>query len=410
MTVTMEALLAQLQGAQSEIKGMREDVSGLRNPDLAGARPLPAQQVLAETVKATREQRWGFKSLGHMAHALIASNERPREHPAFKEYLKAAEAWSKTLPTGLNETVGSDGSVLVPPAFASQLLMRIYSNDLLSRTMMFPMSSNLLTIPAVDESSRAQGSRYGGVTHYWEGEANPLTESKGKFAEVDLRPSDLTVFIKATNNLIKDAPALETFINTVAMSELQFGIGNAIVNGNGTRKPQGLLRSPALVSVAVETGQTASTPLMPENLAKMYARLHSGCVPTSVWLMTQSLYADLMLMTIGQGVSNIPVMLPNQSMAGAPYGSILGRPILPVEFTSKKNTQGDIILTDLGQYVTGQIGGTEIASSIHLHFDTRETVFRFVVRLDGKTWWTSALQPANSDETQSMVVCLDTRS
>ena len=91
--------------------------------------------------------------------------------------------------SGLNETNPSDGGFLVQQDFVKTLLKRTYETGILaSRVRRIPISSNSngLKINAIDEDSRANGSRWGGVQTYWQGEADQLTGSKPKFKQMEL--------------------------------------------------------------------------------------------------------------------------------------------------------------------------------------------------------------------------------
>jgi HK97 family phage major capsid protein len=68
-------------------------------------------------------------------------------------YKKGYTGITKAAPSGLNETIASDGGVLVPPQFVNTLLQRTYENDLMSRCTLFPMTSNVLKIPAINETT-----------------------------------------------------------------------------------------------------------------------------------------------------------------------------------------------------------------------------------------------------------------
>jgi HK97 family phage major capsid protein len=88
----------------------------------------------------------------------------------------------------------------------------------------------------------------------------------------------------------------------------------------------------------------------------------------------------------------------------------MGRPVVPVEFCSTLGTKGDIILWDPSTYLVGTRGGMQSAVSMHVYFSTAEQQFRFILRMDGKPWWTSPLTPFKGSNTQSCVVTLATRA
>ncbi len=84
---------------------------------------------------------------------------------------------------------------------------------------------------------------------------------------------------------------------------------------------------------------------------------------------------------------------------------------MPTEYNATLGTVGDIILADMGSYVTGTRGGVSSAASIHLKFDYLETAFRFVYEMDGQTWLASAITPyKGGSNTLSPFVALATRA
>jgi len=92
---------------------------------------------------------------------------------------------------------------------------------------------------------------------------------------------------------------------------------------------------------------------------------------------------------------------------------LLGRPIIPVEYASTLGTVGDIILADLSNgYILAEKGGIQADMSIHVQFVYDESVFRFVLRVDGQPVRATALTPykGGANYTQSHFVALETRS
>lgn len=102
---------------------------------------------------------------------------------------KVDERLSTRAASGLNETTPSDGGFLVQQDFVTELLKRTYETGILaSKVKKIPISTNAngMKINAIDEDSRANGSRWGGVQTYWEGEADEITASKPKFRQMEL--------------------------------------------------------------------------------------------------------------------------------------------------------------------------------------------------------------------------------
>lgn len=322
---------------------------------------------------------------------------------------------TKALPSGMNETVGTDGGFLVTPEFSNQILMRTYDNDILERTTMMPLGSgNTLKIPAVHETSRANGSRFGGVYGYWRGEAEAATASKPALSQISLTVDAITVLVRMTDELIADTTGIsaEAFVNLVVPQELKFRIGDAIINGDGVNKPFGIMDSSSLsrISVSKESGQAAAT-IVSDNILKMWARLHVSCKKNAIWLVDPSVGAALPKMTVGTAGSQMVTYMPPGGLSAAPYATLMGRPVIETEFCQDLGTVGDIILWDPTTYLTAMKQGVQAATSMHVYFLTSEQAYRFTQRIDGKSWWTSALTPRNgSSNTLTNIVVLATRA
>ena len=319
---------------------------------------------------------------------------------------KVDERLSTRAASGLNETTPSDGGFLVQQDFVTELLKRTYETGILaSKVKKIPISTNAngMKINAIDEDSRANGSRWGGVQTYWEGEADEITASKPKFRQMELSLKKLTGLCYATDELLQDAAALEAVIRQAFAEEFGFKIDDAILSGSGEGEPLGILNSGAIVTVAKEASQTDTITV--ENLIKMWNRLWSRSRANAVWYINQELEPYLYTLKIGDK----PVYIPAGGLSEKPYGTLFGRPVVPIEQCSAAGEVGDIILADIGQYLLIDKGGIKSASSIHVRFLYDENVFRFIYRVDGKPIWTKTLTPYKGSATVSPFVTLAKR-
>jgi len=309
--------------------------------------------------------------------------------------------------SGLNESNPSDGGFLVQHDFVATLLKRTYETGILaSKVKKIPISNNAngLKINSVDEDSRANGSRWGGVQTYWENEADQLAGSKPKFKQMDLSLKKLTGLCYATDELLQDASALEAVIKEAFAEEFGFKIDDAILNGSGAGQPLGVLNSASLVTVAKEA--TQSDKIMVENLIKMWNRLWSRSRANCVWYINQELEPFLYTLKIGDK----PVYIPAGGLSEKPYGTLFGRPVVPLEQCSAAGEIGDMILADISQYLLIDKGGVQAASSIHVRFLYDENVFRFIYRVDGQPIWSKPLTPYKGSATVSPFVTLAKRN
>ena len=347
----------------------------------------------------------GFKNFGEFA---LAVRDACMPGKRIDERFHLAQK----SPAGMNEGTGADGGFLVPTYFAQKILERVYAqNNLLAMTDTYVASGNSVAFPRNAETSRANGSRWGGVRAYWRNEGDQGTASFPTFSRLTLTLNKLFVMIHASDELLSDTngSALEQYLTRVAGEEISFVVSDAIMNGSGTGQPLGILSAPALLTVAKDVGQAAAT-VTSSNIANMWARLWAGCRANAVWLINQDVESQLQQMTLGADASTVLAYLPPGGLADKPQGTLLGRPVLPIEWCAALGTAGDILLADMRQYVTISRGLVESALSIHLRFDYDESVFRFIFRVDGQPWWTAPLTPYKGTNTQSCFVALATRS
>jgi len=317
--------------------------------------------------------------------------------------------------TGMGQTIGSDGGFLVPPAFVTAIWDRMQQNEsnLLPLTDQHPVVGDSLTLNASAETSRATGSRQGGVRGYWIAEGAQLTASAPTFRQIKLEPHQLAVLVYVTDKLLANAPALNTFLSRAAADEIAFMVSDTIINGTGAGQPRGLLAGAVnkpRVRVSKETGQAATT-IVAENIMKMYARLIPSAIRGARWFINQDILPQLLQMHVAVGTGGVPVYLPQNQLVSSPYGTLMGLPVQPVEYCATLGTEGDIILTNLDYQCTGTKGGIESAISMHLRFDYLEQVFRFVFAVDSQPWLASSLTPyKGSSNTVGPTITLQTRS
>jgi HK97 family phage major capsid protein len=313
---------------------------------------------------------------------------------------------------GMNETVPNEGGFLVQQDFTTMLYKDMMETGILaSKCYSVPISGNAnsIVINGIDETSRAT-TRHGGIQGYWIDEAGEKTKSKPKFRRIELNLKKLVGLCYATDELMEDANALESVIQKGFASEFGFQLDNAIINGTGAGQPLGILNSGSLVAVDKEAGQGAKT-IMFENVVNMYSRLFATSRKNAIWFINQDVEPQLFQMSMAVGTGGVPVYMPAGGLSGVPYATLFGRPVIAIEQCKTLGTQGDIILADLSEgYILAQKGGIQSDMSIHVRFVYDESVFRFVLRVDGQPFRASALTPANGTATLSHFVALKTRS
>jgi len=325
--------------------------------------------------------------------------------------IPAAKA-TKAAPSGIGTSLPQAGGVLVGSDRNTAILSRVYeSGQLLSRVAMDTVgpNSNGMTYYAEAETSRATGSRRGGVRFYWAAENSAVTTSAPTFREMELKLKKAAAAVYVTEEQLQDTAAMESYVMRILPEEIRWGVEDAILNGTGAGQPLGLENAPALISVPKEVGQDADT-VVAENVINMWARLWGPSKQRAIWLISQDVEPQLMQMSLAVGTGGSLVYTPPGGLSAAPYANMFGRPVIVHESCDNVGDVGDIWLVDPTQYQMIEKGGIQSASSIHVRFLQGESVYRFIYRVDGQPIWNSALTPFNGGATVGPFVTLAERA
>jgi HK97 family phage major capsid protein len=313
---------------------------------------------------------------------------------------------------GGNETVDSEGGFLVAPEFAPGIWQRTYAaSELASRCFDQPITtSNRLVVNRVDEDSRVDGSRWGGIQSFWLGESGIYTASQPKFSQMELIAKKLIALTYATEEQLADGPAFAAYVDKVVPLELAFKVDDAIYNGTGAGMPLGFMQSGALLKVAKASTDSGAV-ISAKDIFAMWKRRFVGSSADLVWLINQDIEDQLWDLTRGSGTA-VELLYTGPGSRGntSNYGVMMGKPVIPVEYAATLGTPGDIALVSLSQYYLARRSGVQMDTSIHVQFLTDQQAFRWKLRLDGQPAWKKPLTPKNGSNTQSPFIVVDTRS
>jgi len=337
--------------------------------------------------------KWGWNSFGEFAHHVMKG--------AAQGATLDPRLIANAPATMGSEGVGADGGFAVPPDFRNEIMTKVMGEQaLLARTDQLTSSSNSITVP-IDETTPWQST--GGIQAYWENEGGQKQQSKPLIDQATVRLNKLTVLVPITDELLEDAPALSTYLRRKAPQKINFKVTDSIINGTGAGQPLGLLNSTAKIAVDRDTNAT----IVFNDIVNMHARMFSEFRQNAIWLINQDIEPALLKMQFPGTGTAVPAYLPPGGLSATPFGTLLGRPVVPTEAAQALGTEGDIILTDLQQYMSAlKTGGIRQDVSIHLWFDYDVTAFRFVLRVGGQPWWKAAISPKNGSNTRSSIVTL----
>lgn len=408
--------IKQAETAQQASEDRKAKMDSLRQSRTGQRRTSPDSPTLGE-VRVGRNRveddpKRGFRNLADFAQEIkdcgqslhgIQTNQRIRE----AGFLQAAG-------TGMAQGVTSDGGVLVPPAFSKEIWdgARVQSDSMLQYCDTMPIDAGVesVTIPASAETSRADGSRWGGVRGCWKSELGALASSKPTFRDVKIEPQELYVFGYISDKLLRNAPGTaSTILANAAADEINFKLGDSVFNGDGAGKPKGIIGHAATIDVAKESGQAAAT-VVAQNINKMYSRCHAKFRSGAAWFINQEVEPQLEALTMVVGTGGVPLYLPPGGIADAPLGRLKGLPVIPCEYAQALGTSGDIVLANLRAYAMGVRGMVDQSISMHLKFDYAQSAFRWIFEADGQPWLASTLTAAKGSTTYSPIVTLATRA
>lgn len=375
-TINTESLteeqITQINDYNTEFEGLKAQLEAIEKVEAMKAKASTSTRQVAPAQPSTShiqvgasatDKFGGFKSSGEF---LMAVKDAGRG------------VIHKNFQNTAYERNGEDGGFLIPEEMAAGITKKLQvSESLLASTNQLTVSGNSLSI-MVDESQPWNQ----GVQAYWLAEGAQLTETKPKFAEASWKLNKLGAMVKATDELLDDATALESYIKTAAPEAIMYKINGAILNGDGVGKPRGLISSDFTVTASKESGQLADT-VVARNVVKMYARMFPQARANAAWYINPQVEEQLMVMK--DDVGNFIYLAPGSQMNNSPYGLLLGRPVIPLmSGLPALGDAGDIVFADLKYYYTLlKTTGVKAASSIHLHFDREITAFRFSMRIDG---------------------------
>ena len=289
------------------------------------------------------------------------------------------------LKAAQQERVGEDGGFLVPSDLIGEIQTVLDSDEsLLSRCRKFNVKGNRLSM-MVNEKAPWDGSS-DSIQTYWTGEGKKIVESQTTVADVDIKLEKLASLVNVTEEMLEDSAAIESLIRSEVPKSMNAKINNAIISGNGVKKPLGILNSAFGHEVAKESGQTAATVVF-KNVRGLYSHALPSAKKNGIFLMNMAVEEQLIGMQLDEASADSPsIYLPNQSIAGAPYGTLFGKPVYPMLGAMPAlGAKGDLIFVDFSYYYAAlKTQGLKSQVSVHAKWDTDEQSFKFTYRIGGK--------------------------
>lgn len=328
------------------------------------------------------ENTLGFKSFGEF---LLTIKNNPQD------------ARLKQLYEGLD----SAGGFLVPEEFRAQLWMQAIEKAVIRPfATVIPMGTDTLNIPAIVDTQHSEsGGLFGGIIAHWTEEKGAKTATDPEFRRVRLIAKKLTGFTYASDELLADsAIPLAALLTKLFGDAIAWYEDEGFIDGNGVGEPLGWMNSGALIRVVRNTLGS----IVMADLSGMMARLYPASLygANTVWLANPSILPQLMaLATI-----NVNWISIDQGAAKRIPSRLFGMPLIFTEKMQALGTTGDIALLDLSYYLIGDRSSIKVDVSKEYRFNTDETTWRFVKRVDGQPWVDDVFTPKHGTTLSPFVI------
>lgn len=376
------------------------DVCAVTDPNTARAERDVAQQRLEQ---ATRRALY-----------LIAKRQGGQVSEDFERRSMAPlqNAEARAAGTGQIQGVQSEGGFLLQSETAIDLVTHGFNNSVvLSRCQKRTLTgSESLEVVGIDETSRADGSRGGGVRVYTDAELSQITSSMTKFEMIKLAPERLTGMYYASDKILKNVVYLGQEMTQLFSEEFAFKTQDLVIEGTGAGQALGIKNADCMIEIDKESGQAAAT-IVTENILNMLSRFYvRGGDGAVCWLINRDCFTQLMTMSYDIGTGGELAKLFTPPRRPGETGSIWGYPVFNIEQAETLGTAGDISLCDFSQYLCVDYGDVNEASSIHFKFDYGQTTFRFIYYFDGQPRMVSAITPFKGTNTVGPFIRIAVRS
>jgi HK97 family phage major capsid protein len=327
-------MISQLRGAQSLVQNN-------------GDRELPVTTRAYQRVMA-KEHRGFVPDFGDIVD--LASGYRTvTDDTRQKQFAHALE---RTM-TGV--TAGGGGFAL-PVGVADQVFDRarqtVTPASLVEWYTCPPGTGREMYFPVSYEQNTAVP--YSGFTPTWgDNETTVPAAVDSKLATIRLSFNRLLLYTQLSQDVRWDAPMLNRWIRYSGTAAIRTALVNALLYGSSTNGtfgspcPQGVLTSSVAVPVTRATGSTIKA----VDIANLWSSIHEGCQQSDriTWHCQGTTLATLNNLSASNELPPLIYMPAGTSPLGTPFGTIFGKPLIPIPEAPALGNAGDLFVIDWSQ-------------------------------------------------------------
>lgn len=336
-------------------------------------------------------------------------------------------------PGGVKRTgvgyIGGLGGFAIKPEYATSVWDKARATDgPFARIRWAKTRFREFVLPIFNESSRANGSRWGGVvSQIGIGETVSMTPnaSTPALGTNNYNMRRMTVFsTPISRDLLADSELILPMLDYVAKSEIRWLVDAALVglannqtnSGVAVGMPEGVMNSQCTTQVIrANPGAIGSV-----DIDKMWAGIAGPNKRNACWHCSDEVFTTIDETAQSGGWAE-SIYLP-QGKGGNEFALLKGRPLIPLEQCSALGNNGDLICADWSDYlmVVHEVQGSSLAfnvtqpndsahqgawglpentvearSSDQFLFANDEVVFLWKARMDGHWQWTQPVKNVN---------------
>lgn len=305
------------------------------------------------------------------------------------------------------ESVPTSGGFSVPDDFAAQWLDASLPNEIMRNLCpVWPMQSKTRTVPAWSDFDRSTaGTAFGGLKMQWLAEEGTGTKQTAKLRQISLNAHRGALYVDCSLELVQDGMDFETQLETALKRSIGYGLDSAfLTNGTGSGMPLSLTSSPALISIAADTGQSSGS-ISFSNVKQLFSRMYPAGRSRGVFLANDDAIPELLQIEIEIGVGGSRLEVFKETDQGF---TIFGRPVIFSELMPSVAEANGLMFFDPTQYYIGMRSEVSLDKSNAPGWTQALQSYRVMLRVDGQCTWSEPITPPAGD-TMSCIVGLAAR-
>lgn len=275
--------------------------------------------------------------------------------------------------------VGEAGGFLIPDNFSQNILMIPPQQAIIMpRALVMPPGSypdGKLDVPALRQGA---SGILGGISFTAANEGTAGQSNDPKLDMITLEPQRISGYVTVGNSLLRNAPAMSAFIETLFRNDISAWLDYQFLQGPGLGYPLGMLNAPGAVKVNRATASTI-------HFADIAAMLQKQIGPNPIWIASQSAMGQIISIADANGNA---MWIPAAKGGIAPSlpQTLAGLPIIFTFRTPTLGNTGDLMLVDPSLYLVKLGSGPYIQASEHVLFTSDQTVVKATLFVDGQPW------------------------